>query len=769
MLYPPMVDNFQPAFVASEYFDKNYQITFQLSDFMAANEFQHVQLKLTYQTNNQTAIKTDILDPTGILFIDKANLIQLNNNKYLISVPSNVLLEMKWLEDTYYKVQIRFGSEQIPEKSEFANWKAEQIKNNNFSEWSSVMILKSIAKPSIQIINDKNIIFSTTPIFYGQYKSNGNEDENLYKFEIWNNDNLIDDSGWIQRKYGEIDSYRSKIPLQNGLEYQVNYQVETINYYNAQSQSYYFRVQESTLNELKDINFSCMLNEEEACVDCFITSTKPLDGIYVLARSDENSNFNIREDLYTFMVFNEQLNNKKFYSDLTILNGVQYKYYLYKQQNNNSRSLPLISSSIQVNFEYAYLIGNQGQQLKLKYNTKLSSFKHVVLENKQNPISGKYPIVQKNGELQYAEFPVSGLISIQADNNNKFLPLFDNNIDINLTPNNLILEKKYRDSVEAFLLDNNYKIFKSPTEGNFIVILTNISLSPVATLNNFLYNFSFTATEIMDYNLDNILSYNIVQKNSLMETSEKDLIVYNTNQIYGSYDSSTNLMKLILDKINDDIGGKFEIVDTKIKNISFESLNDNGEVINLNIDNKIVSFFSNKIYNLTNIKPNSIVLMQPTNIVINFTYECTINPLSSGDILDSFNYSIFNDINQINEIIIQANTSLFKMIQDLTKTEIENKYNTQFSIQDNELYFDSNKTKVYSFLNIDEINLECPERSELEVKFSDNTSTTILIGPTNRLVLDLKEQSIIDIIAKTEFFMTLLDFKYLILYGEKKE
>ena len=59
----------------------------------------------------------------------------------------------------------------------------------------------------------------------------------------------------------------------------------------------------------------------------------------------------------------------------------------------------LVETEIPISREYNYsfLLGENGQQLKLKYNNKVSSFKHNVLAQKQDTIGGKYPKIFRNG------------------------------------------------------------------------------------------------------------------------------------------------------------------------------------------------------------------------------------------------------------------------------------------------------------------------------------------------------------------------------------
>jgi hypothetical protein len=53
------------------------------------------------------------------------------------------------------------------------------------------------------------------------------------------------------------------------------------------------------------------------------------------------------------------------------------------------------------------------------------------------------------------------------------------------------------------------KLFRSPTEGNILIKLMNISLSPKEELGRMLYTFSANAYEIDTVTLDNLFTYKI--------------------------------------------------------------------------------------------------------------------------------------------------------------------------------------------------------------------------------------------------------------------
>ena len=80
---------------------------------------------------------------------------------------------------------------------------------------------------------------------------------------------------------------------------------------------------------------------------------------------------------------------------------------------------------------------------------------------------------------------------------------------------NIAAERIFKLKVLEWLNDGKPKLFKSPSEGNYIVVLLNTSLSPEDKLNRMLHTFSSTAYEIADFNYENLVKYNILEKTHL--------------------------------------------------------------------------------------------------------------------------------------------------------------------------------------------------------------------------------------------------------------
>ena len=157
------------------------------------------------------------------------------------------------------------------------------------------------------------------------------------------------------------------------------------------------------------------------------------------------------------------------------------------------------------------------------------------MESKTEPIGGEFPIITRNAALKYRIFPIVGTISFLMDENNLFCDrtiLYENggtDLQINprtftpsseehkhnenqndQTPGNdatidlinhvsvsasiqdqydYIYEREFRKKVLEFLHDGKPKLFKSPTEGNIIVRLTDINCTPNKTLDRMIYDF----------------------------------------------------------------------------------------------------------------------------------------------------------------------------------------------------------------------------------------------------------------------------------------
>lgn len=561
MIYAPILNSTQAAFLADT---DTYPIYFTLPSYVSLGDFQHIQVYIVKQSNNASI--ADITKyPDGIIYKDAPTT---GGPIYKVEINKNNDLKEPWEVGAIYKIQLRLGKNaKFTDISSFASWKHDQVQElEAFSEWSTVMIIKAIQEPKITVayeseIGDNSTIWNienTRPLFTGTYSSNpaNHESLNQFQFVLYNNSNEeIETSGWLS---GNLQ-YRFKTILQIGERYKVKLKVETVNGYIGESDDLIFNIVENTNPILKNTELYGLASDqrfgqENAAVRLYISTDQT--GIFVISRSDETSNFTIWEDL-TYIENSTNILTNPIYIDYTIESGVAYKYAIAKEASNGIRTSPLENKiyateearlnneAPQVNntfcyfFEYNYLY-RDGLQLRLQYDSKVNSFKHTVLRSKQDTLGDKYPHLVSNGYAYYAEFPLTGLITLHMDQDSTFfnwdsqkglmckdtliapvrmfqelsgsrnLAALDSTISTDLINENVYIERKVREKIESWLNDFTYKLYKSPTEGNIVIGLMNISLTPKQELGRMIYEFSATAYELAENNLDTLKSLNII-------------------------------------------------------------------------------------------------------------------------------------------------------------------------------------------------------------------------------------------------------------------
>ena len=554
-IYPPTLQSTQPAFLATT---PDYEIKYTLQKVTSVETIKHIQIRVVEQRSNSSIVNTSKY-PDNIIYknVDLTK----EASPYGIKILTSDLRK-PWSPGVCYKIQLRFGSTNFPsDLSAFAAWKKEQINNQTFSEWSTVMVIKAIAQPEVYIENagtlrtdviaSKQTEASLTPLFVGDYIDNASEEPlEKYKFDLYDEvgKTLIESSDWIQAVSGKNCSYRFKTMLTNNESYRVYFSIVTRNGY--ETRTYYdFQAIKVYLESLTDVSIRVddadVFCRENGCMRIYLTAKNPLTGCYVLTRTSEESNYQVYEDLKYFNYFEEEFSDTLLYIDYIIESGIKYKYAFQYQNSQGLRSAPLQEDGMtvpsrSVDFEYSYIY-RDGVQLRLKFNQKLSSFKHTTLASKQDTLGDQFPHLSKNGYAYYAEFPISGLISFQMDEDQTFFTLktdgyYYNNelvipadkfsvstatrgdesvpsylpIDSSITDNNIFIERKFREKAEQFLNDFTYKLYKSPTEGNIVIGLINMSMTPNASLGRMIFEFSATAYEVLENTIDDLNEVGII-------------------------------------------------------------------------------------------------------------------------------------------------------------------------------------------------------------------------------------------------------------------
>lgn len=558
-LYPPIVETYMPAFVGEQAI-----IKFKLSPYSdnTLYNFNLTQIVVLNQKTNQTMLNLAKY-PNEI----KIGVAIKTNDEYSIVINSSDLKSNKFELNTYYKVQIRLTSVNAPSmtgSSPSSSWLNDNI--DSFSEWSTVCLIRAISAPSLNILNISKDTLQV-PNITGQLEFADKEETegiDCYRIVLRATSQaistlgqrvIVEDSNFIypnttfeNRKI----SYNFKVNPNDLKTPTVEIYVATRNGYILQ-QSYNIELSGAGSAAPAEIK-SLSIDEENAMVSIslgFNSSTPRPDDLKVskiiIKRTSSKANFVQWEDIYTYAFANwaDAFDGYTFrWLDKTIDGGVWYQYGIQEEYTDGTRSAINIynkDNPILVSFEHIYLIGDHGTQLKIKYDGTIGSYKKVLQESQVQTLGNKYPFIMRNGNVDYKQFSISGLITALSDENvvqwthnhpgkgslqtiekgNLFTSptsVYGDSEDLyskynkenNVTPyKDIIYEREFREKVIAFLTDGKPKLLKTMTEGNAIVQIMNVNLTPNQQLGRMIYSFSCDAYEVMDNTPENYEKYEI--------------------------------------------------------------------------------------------------------------------------------------------------------------------------------------------------------------------------------------------------------------------
>lgn len=518
--YSPYIDGTIPAFTLDR-----IVIPFSMNPAVGKAEIKGFALQFKDMSNGEiinrlistdTALLEDAYKNSQITFLPRKN----SSWEMSASIETNV----------YYKIQLAYIG----------------LDNQTTGlTYSSIGIGRCVVAPQVSILNLRENDYNNNIVNYIAKYQSSTPSEAVYscQFQFVNatTGEIIADSGiqyhnsfndsiqenpagsnkFIRISYDEF--YLNKELTDTG-KYQLIFTLTTVNGYSITKRYYILKGNQKT--PTINCNVQAVSNYENGyniiTLQPKYSTSKPTVGNYVLLRANSQDNYSSWDILTQFKISNEiqadMLWNNYQWKDFDLIHGVTYKYALSqfaiktdtrtREYSNKIVSIPVYSA-----YEDLYL-SDKDKQLAVRFNPKVSSFKEVIQESKVETIGGKYPFFFRNGQVGYKEIPISGLISYNMDNEELFLEkqkygLTDNQ-NTQLTGENIYAEREFRNAVLAWLNNGQPKLFRSPTEGNHIVRLMNVSLSPNDTLGRMLYTFSATGYEMADYNYTNLKELGLI-------------------------------------------------------------------------------------------------------------------------------------------------------------------------------------------------------------------------------------------------------------------
>lgn len=575
-LYPPQMPTYQDAFLATE----TCRIYFSLSIYNSFNEInKNAQVTVSNQQTNKSVL-AQAKYPNEIKLCEvKRDAARASDQYYIEIFPAD--LDNGFEINQYYKVQIRFTSSTAPEPPSDAGIDKWLVDNKElFSEWSTICLIRAISQPSLQLVNfpdEGDVIFSNSnvDIVGSLVFEDENESDQLsnYQIKLYNNEDtsnpeLVLDSGIIYTNSSQNSNqlnYTLDYLLEPGTAYLLTISIETRNYY-FQTFDYTLLIVQATDNPL-NANIIAENDAEMGSIKVSIAATEfqNFTGSVIIRRTSNKSNFNIWEDVYE-RVYNVEDNINFVWYDITVQSGVWYKYAAQKKLGAGSRgAVTEMEEPVLAYFEDMFLIANN-QQVRIRYNQQVSSMRQNIAEARTETLGAQYPYIRRNGYINYRSLSISGLITFFNDYNDTFTskdelygdaasPLYAAyNETQNITDfNDYVHEREFREKIIQFLYADNIKLFKTLTEGNVLVKLMNVSLSPQQSLGRYLYSFSCEAYEIAADTFDNYLYYNIIEKEQMNSEADADLVPDTTDiqtvevlgQIYDTVNANENIVDAI--------------------------------------------------------------------------------------------------------------------------------------------------------------------------------------------------------------------------------
>lgn len=553
-LLPPQIDTFLPAFVNTT----DAVIYFSLSPYNNSSEIQRVHVSLQNQLNNENALT----NASGIYVAPLRY--DTTSGLYYVVIPVTSVQGGQFNINQFYKVQIRFDNNTngVPSGNDQLTWTNYFLQyQTNFSEWSSVCLIRPISQPDIQLrifdteegnkVFNKGIIPISGQVFFG---NDFNDTETLQSYNI-----EILPPNSTQPVYTTKEIYTGNDLNPNNINYKLDLQtlnteynttfhmkvnITTKNQYKM-SKLYEFSVADFLEDESFNPDIEVTVDNEDGIALLSIKNSQTVFGTLYVKRASSLNNFQEYEEIWVDKVAGP--------IDLEIVDNTigSLVWYRYSVQLENSRgALTQVFRSNRILPDFYDAIFSRGaQQLRIQYNYSVSGYKPVVNRSKVDTLGGRYPKFVENAVLNYKQFSISGSLSAMNDVNEKFLKqseyfgseynnfLIYNQADerydgylhegshIYLNKeaydkNDFFWEREFREAALAWLNDGEPKLYRSMAEGSMVVMLTDVSLTPNTQTGRRFWDFTATVYEIAEADsLSNLDTLGVYETHKIPESS----------------------------------------------------------------------------------------------------------------------------------------------------------------------------------------------------------------------------------------------------------
>lgn len=574
-LYPPQF----PSTVAPAFSQNStLRVYFSISSFNSSSSIQRCHVTITNQSSGENVIDT----ASGLLMLNYSY--DSEEGLYYVEIPAGSikgsvtqstplgeteLVQSGWQINQYYKFQMRFDGNEVTTYSnteEYFNSYSQY-----FSEWSQVLLLRPISQPTLRLLPfDKTSVEDGTSVSQtlnpGILHLNGvvsfedsSEKETVksYSVKILNGvteeviaDKIVENYTSDSVDPNVIDCRINLASISSNLsKYLLVVTITTKNNYvfsSTRAFSIGEYVTEDNFNPNVLLDVSAI---DKGVVYIHLTNADVLNGgtIYI-TRSSNLSKFQEWETIEEISALGSL---DVTITDNTVGSGIFYRYaaqmentvggmtkvyngYYYEEDDELHQKIYTVFPDF-----YDAILSRDGRQISIRYNYKVSSVKPTVSRTKMDVLGGRYPKFVENASMNYKQLSITGLISSQEDENGLFLTKEDVYQDMltsyesyekseyrdayNIENYNYFWEREFREELVSWLNDGEPKLYRSMTEGMLVVIITDVNLTPNATLSRRLWDFSATLYEVADgSSLETLDELGIFNRNLLSSVSSTD-------------------------------------------------------------------------------------------------------------------------------------------------------------------------------------------------------------------------------------------------------
>lgn len=232
--------------------------------------------------------------------------------------------------------------------------------------------------------------------------------------------------------------------------------------------------------------------------------------------------------------------------DYFVENGNYYRYALQPILANGVKGAITTFYDVVTTFEGFWLLGEEDKQFSFIYDGKIGTMDRVKPRDYIETIAGQFPYSVRSSELDYYKFQFSGKLTYHQDVHNLLtaqnyttaispdptIPIgkvelkYGDEMKLNMKndleemQDGMVMQRAWRNKILDWLSDGKLKILKSEAQGNLLVEISDIKVTPVESLYGLVADFECQMTQ-MGYVTEETLQRYLLRKGEL---TKEDLL-----------------------------------------------------------------------------------------------------------------------------------------------------------------------------------------------------------------------------------------------------